>query len=487
MTRLSRTALDLAAGSLVGMRRDAADEFMTVWKQQGDVARLRLGPRVLGRTAMLLVRPEHVERVLLGNARNYSLSASYDVLQGFLGDGLVTSTGERWLRHRRLVQPAFAPAALAAAAPHFLHAADTAATRLATREFEPVDLAAEMGRLTLDAIARALFGADVDHEAAAIARALRTIQDFTVHAAYFPAPSGVQTRLKDLPTPGARRYRAAVHELDRIVAELIADREARSRHRNQDRDLLMLVVTAAADAPQGTTEVRDQVMTFLLAGHETTGSALTWTLALLSRHPDVRRRVVAELDQVLQGRRVTREDVASLPLLSAVLKESLRLFPPAWTIERRAGAADDFDGHAVPAGTTILLSPYLTHRHPDLWDNPEGFDPDRWLGAGPVLPRGAYLPFGAGARQCIGGAFATLEATLVLATLLTRVEIELLPGPALKPVPRITLTAGDGLGARTRSRVAQARAVVAGRTSLTIAAERAGPRAVPTSTPTPAH
>jgi cytochrome P450 len=213
-----------------------------------------------------------------------------------------------------------------------------------------------------------------------------------------------------------------------------------------------MVTAAAAPGAAGHREVRDQVMTFLLAGHETTASALTWTLALLSRHADVRRRVVAELDAVLQGRPVTQADVASLPLLGAVLKESLRLFPPAWTVERRAEQADEVDGHVLPAGSTVLLSPYLTHRHPEFWDNPEGFDPDRWLNGGPVLPRGAYLPFGAGARQCIGGAFATLEATLMLATLLRVIEVDLQPGPPLRPVPRITLTAGTGMPAVARAR-----------------------------------
>jgi cytochrome P450 len=450
MSSLLRSAGAVLAGSLVGMRRDAASEFLAEWQAQGDVARLHLGPRGVGRVATLLVRPEHVEHVLVRNARNYSLSASYAVLEGFLGDGLLTSQGDRWRRHRRLVQPAFAPSALAVAAPHFVAAATDAADRLTTGSGQQVDLAAEMGRLTLDAVGRALFGADLDAEAGAVGRALRVVQDFTVHAAYFPAPAAVQTRLKDLPTPGATRYRAAVRELDRVVAGLV------DRHTPAPAggDLLSMVSAAAVDGEPGNHEVRDQVMTFLLAGHETTAAALTWTLALLSRHPEVRRRVVAELDEVLGGRPVTQSDIASLPLLSAVLKESLRLFPPAWTIERRAEQADEVDGHVLPAGSTVLLSPYLTHRHPEFWDNPEGFDPDRWLDAGPVLPRGAYVPFGAGARQCIGGAFATLEATLMLATLLPRVQVDLAPGPPLRPVPRITLTAGAGMPAVARARTA---------------------------------
>ena len=452
MSSLLRTASAVLAGSLPGMRRDAASEFLAEWRAQGDVASLHLGPPGLGRVATLLVRPEHVEHVLVRNARNYSLSASYAVLEGFLGDGLLTSQGDRWRRHRRLVQPAFAPAALTVAAPHFVEAALDAAARLGTGGDRSVDLAAEMGRLTLDGVGRALFGADLVAEAPIIGRSLRIVQDFTVHAAYFPAPAGVQTRLKDLPTPGAIRYRAAVRDLDRVIGRLVE----RPRPEPVDADLLSLVTAAAPPGEAGHREIRDQVMTFLLAGHETTAAALTWTFALLSRHADVRRRVLAELDEVLGGRQATQADVPSLPFLGAVLKESLRLFPPAWTIERRAEESDEIDGHVLPAGSTVLLSPYLTHRHPEFWGNPEGFDPDRWLDGGPVLPRGAYLPFGAGARQCIGGAFATLEATLMLATLLPRVEIDLAPGPPLRPVPRITLTAGLGMPAVTRPRTSRA-------------------------------
>ena len=450
MSSLVRAAGALLAGSLPGMRRDAANEFLHEWRQQGDIASLNLGPRGIGRVATLLVRPEHVEHVLVRNARNYQLSASYAVLEGFLGDGLLTSQGDRWRRHRRLVQPAFAPTALTLAAPHFVGAATDAVTRLATGADQSVDLAAEMGRLTLDGVGRALFGADLVDEAPVIGRALRTVQDFTLHAAYFPAGAAVQTRLKDLPTPGAVRYRAAVRDLDRVIGRLVA------RHRPEPvgGDLLSMVSAAAEPGEAGHREVRDQIMTFLLAGHETTASALTWTFALLSRHADVRRGVVAELDEVLSGRPVTQADVASLPLLGAVIQESLRLFPPAWTIERQAARADEIDGHVIPAGGQVLLSPYLTHRHPEFWHNPEGFDPDRWLDGGPALPRGAYLPFGAGARQCIGGAFATLEATLMLATLLPRVEVDLAPGPPLRPFPRITLTAGEGMPAVTRARTA---------------------------------
>ena len=442
-----RTAT-LVLGHLAGLRTDALGTLATAWLQQGDVARLRLGPPGLGAVGTLLVRPDHVHHVLVRNARNYQLSSAYEVLEGFLGDGLLTSHGEAWRGHRLLTQPAFTASALSAAAPHFVDAAADAVRRLDGLRGGTVDLAGEMARLTLDGVGRALFGARLVEDAAEVAGALRTVQDFTLRTVYAPVPGALRPRLKDLPTPASARYRAAVRSLDRVVARVVDA----GRLRPPGDDLLSLLLRSTSSGAGGDRQVRDEVMTFLLAGHETTASALTWTLGLLSRHPDVRRRVLAELDAVLGGRAVHEADVPALPLLGAVLKESLRLFPPAWTLERRAQARDEVDGHVVPAGSTVVLSPYLTHRHPDVWDDPEGFDPDRWLGTGPDLPRGAYVPFGAGARRCIGGAFAVLEATLMLATLLRSTTIDLAPATALRPVPRITLTAGAGLPASVRRR-----------------------------------
>lgn len=394
--------------------------------------------------------PEHVEHVLVRNARNYQLSTAYDVLGEFLGDGLLTSHGEAWKAHRRLAQPAFSSRRLSAVAPVFVDAAAAASDRLLLARTGPVDLAAETARLTLDAVGRTLFGADVADEATLVAPALRVVQEHAIGAVYSPLPPTTRRLVGRLPLPAARRYRRAVLDLDAIVQRVIDD-----RHRNggPDEDLLGLLLGGQDGRLPLHHEIRDEVMTFLLAGHETTAAALTWTFGLLSRHPAERRRLHDELDSVLAGRAPTQADLPDLPYLRAVVDESLRLFPRVWMLERRAQAADTIGGFDIPAGSIVVLAPYLTHRHPRSWDDPEGFAPDRWLDpATRTRSRAAYLHFGAGARQCIGGAFAVLGASLMLATLAQRVHLDLEPGVVLSPTPRVTLTAGSGVAVRVRSR-----------------------------------
>jgi cytochrome P450 len=346
-----------------------------------------------------------------------------------------------------MAQPVFAAARLQRVAPSFVDAAGDAVERLAASR-ALVDLPAEMARLTLDAVGRTLLGASTVESAAAVAPALGVVQEYAIRTLYSPTPVWARGAARRLPTARARRYLAAVRTLDDVVGALVQERV---RTAGEGDDLLGVLLASGQGAPPDPRAVRDEVMTFLLAGHETTAAALTWTLALLSRHPEVRQRLHEELDEVLDGRPVTQEDLARLPQLGAVLKESLRLYPPAWMLERQAQAADVVSGFDIPGGSTVVLSPYLTHRHPDFWANPEGFEPDRWL-QGTTPGRGAYLPFGAGARQCIGGAFATLEASLMLATLLQRLTVDLAPGQTLAPVPRITLTAADGLRVRVTPR-----------------------------------
>jgi cytochrome P450 len=395
------------------------------------------------------VHPDHVEHVLVRRAANFQLSAAYEVLSDFLGDGLLTSHGRAWKQHRRLAQPSFAPSRLADMAPVFVEAAQAASGRLTEGDGAPIELGQEMARLTLEAVGRTLFGACLRDDAARVAPALRVVQKYSIQAVYSGHQKSLRALSRRAPTSRARQYRAAVGALDAVVNRLIADRRRRG---TVEDDLLGRLIASTSGDAAGDRAVRDETMTFLLAGHETTASALTWTLALLSRHAEVRERVHAELDMVLAGRPPRQVDLPDLPVLAAVVKESLRLFPPAWTIERRAENADTINGYDIPAGSTVILSPYLTHRHPDFWDEPEAFRPDKWLEPGATRPRSAYLPFGAGARQCIGGAFALLEAQLMLATLMQHVQVDLLPGQASRPTAQVTLTSGAGLAARVRSK-----------------------------------
>jgi cytochrome P450 len=434
-------------GALPGLKRDPIEELTAAWRAHGDVTRLRLGPPVLGHVGHLLVHPDHVEHVLVRRAANYQLSAAYEVLGDFLGDGLLTSHGAAWKEHRRLAQPSFAPSRLVGMTPVFVEAAQAASIRLTERDGEPIELGQEMARLTLDAVGRTLFGACLSDEATRVAPALRVVQEFAIHSIYSGHQKSLRALTRLAPTTRARRYRAAVGTLDAVVNRLIAERR---RGGTVEDDLLGRLIASTSRDATGDRAVRDETMTFLLAGHETTASALTWTLALLSRHVEARERVHAELDAVLGGRPPTQADLPDLPVLAAVVKESLRLFPPAWTIERRADGDDTIGGYDIPAGSTVILSPYLTHRHPDFWDEPEDFRPDRWLEPDARRPRSAYVPFGAGARQCIGGAFAMLEAQLMLATLMQCVQVDLLPGQASRPTAEVTLTSGAGLAARVQ-------------------------------------
>ena len=419
------------------------------WRRHGDVVRLPLGRPPLGRIGHLVVHPQDLAHVLVERQRDYELSSAYAVLSSVLGEGLLTSHGEDWRARRRNVQPAFTPSRLTRIAPLVGAAAADGSEALA-RKVGPVLLYDEMARITLDVVGRALLGIDVRDTASVIAPALRVAQDFAIKAVYSPWSPLLGSGVKALPTPAAYRFRQAVAGLHVVVEELIERR--RGAIAPGDDDVLALLLGSASELSDPT-RLRDELTTFLLAGHETTASALTWTLVSLAASPEIRRDVQDELDSVLGGRGAEYDDLDRLPLLSAVVQESLRLHPPAWMLERRASVSDVVGGYDLPAGSAVMLGIYWTHRHPEFWSDPERFDPQRWLGvpAG-ARPRSAYLPFGAGPRQCIGGMFSLLEAKLVLATLLQRFDIDPVPGADTRPQPRITLTASRTLLATVRPR-----------------------------------
>jgi cytochrome P450 len=274
--------------------------------------------------------------------------------------------------------------------------------------------------------------------------------------------------MERMPGRWFRRLRHALGELDTVVADLIdtrravlgtsrdrpdgaADEETGERHGSQARDADLLGLLLAARDPEtgegmGRRQIRDELMTFLLAGHETTANALNWTWYLLSLHVEARRRLLDEVDEVLAGRTPTVADLERLTWTNAVISEAMRLYPPAWILQRQAVADDEIDGHHIPAGTTVTVPPYLVHRHPEVWPNPEGFDPGRFLpGADAGRPRHAYIPFGAGRRMCVGAGFAQQEAVLLTAMIAQRCTFDLLPGARIRPEPTVTLRPRDGL------------------------------------------
>lgn len=376
----------------------------------------------------ILSRPEQAEHVLAANQGNYIKPFTYRPLRVLLGDGLLTAGEATWRRHRRIIQPVFSRPNVAS----FAAGMDAAAQRAVRRwDGSPViDVASEMGTLALDVAGQALFGADLVTQAPALGRSLAAGQRLAALAALLPLPWGpASTRAV---RAAARRFGAgAAWQVEHLFSGE-AGRTAEGR-----RDLLGLLTRARdADGSRlGETEIRDEISTFLVAGYETTAMALTWSLALLSSYPQARQRVEAEAD-AMPGDGPADPD--QLPWTTAVASEAMRLYPPAWTLERTALADDDVCGTPVPAGSMVAVLPYLVHRNPAVWPNPSGFDPARFLPGTPERHRYAWIPFGGGKRGCIGAGFARQETVLVLARLCRHYRLDL-TSPAL-PSPRGLVT-----------------------------------------------
>ncbi|HEX6527293.1 MAG TPA: cytochrome P450 [Streptosporangiaceae bacterium] len=369
-------------------------------------------------------RPEQAEHVLAASQDNYVKPFTYRPLRMMLGDGLLTAEEGMWRRHRRIIQPVFSSRNVAS----FAADMDAAARRAVGRwtNSPVVDLASEMSALTLDVVGRVLFGMDLIAQAPLLGQSLAGGQWLTLLAAFLPVPSGpASTRVAQATV---RRFQAGA--VQQQVEQLITRRRAQA---GDPRDLLSLL-SAARDSDGrglGEREIRDEISTFLVAGYETTAMALTWSLALLSAHPQARQRLEDEVDAVLGD---GPADLDKLPWTNAVVCEAMRLYPPAWTLERTAVADDDVCGTPVPAGSMVAVLPYLIHRNPAVWPNPAGFDPARFLPQAPERHRYAWIPFGGGKRGCIGAGFARQEAVLVLARLCRQYRLDLI-GPGM-PRPR---------------------------------------------------
>ena len=430
------------------MRRDELGMLVKAANRYGDVVRFEFGPRAVHLPAYLIRRPEHIHHVLFSARDSYPKSFDYRILARSLGLGLVTSEGELWSRQRRLIQPAFRHTEVAGFAELMIDAATDVAQRwhtLADRG-QPVDVASEMMRLALDVVGRTLFSSDLADETDAISPAVGVLVRDMVER--MSTGAGMATLAAPrLPTPANRRANAALDTLDRVVARLVARRRALPEA-ERPADLLSTLL-AARDEKSGAgmddRQVRDEVMTFLIAGHETTANALAWTWYLLSTHPLVMRRLGDELHTVLAGRDPGPDDIDKLAYTKAVAQEAMRLYPPVAAIGREALRDDEISGYPVPARSTILISPWVSHRNPEIWAAPEAFDPDRFGPGAPEHPRLAYLPFGAGPRQCIGAAFAMQEAVIALGVLGSRFRLELVPGHSVEPQLGVTLRPRHGL------------------------------------------
>ena len=375
----------------------------------------------------MLFHPEHVQRVLVGDHRSFTKGRALTEAKRIVGEGLLTSEGELHRRQRRLLQPLFAHGRVSQYGAAMVEAAERAAARW--REGETVDVQHEMSRLTLAVVGRTLFDADVEGEAAEIGQALS--ESIEMLNRFMLPFSGV---LERLPTGTARRLRRARARLDATIYRLIAERRAGGPGGGDLLSLLLLARDAEdPTARMSDEQVRDEAMTIFLAGHETTAVALTWTWYLLARNPAVEERLGAELRRELGGRLPTVADLERLGYTERVIAEALRLYPPAWIIGRRTMVDLELDGYRIPAGSIVVLTPFVTHRDPRWHPEPLRFDPDRFApGAQAGRPRYAYFPFGGGPRTCIGEGFALLEARLLLATLAQRVRCASRPRPTVR-------------------------------------------------------
>lgn len=422
------------------LARDPLGALVSWMREHGDVLRLRLGAA----TAHVVFHPDHVRWVLQENHRNYTKGTrGYATLKLFMGNGLLTSDGDFWRRQRRIAQPAFHRDRVAVLGEAMARAAEGGVRRIDAfaKQAAPFDAAAEMMRITLQIVGETLFGVDLASEAAAVQGAIRFLQEDANRrtGAVYAIPLGI-------PTPKNRRLVEARATLDAILRRVV---EERRKSGAKIPDLLGMLMDAR-DEETGRSmtdaELRDEVMTMFLAGHESTANALTWTWYLLSRHPAIERRLHAELAGALGDRPPAPADLPRLPFCKAVIQEAMRLYPPAWSLGRAPTEDDRIGGYSIPRGKVVIIAPWATHRHPAFWERPESFEPDRFLGdAAQERALAAYFPFGAGPRLCIGMGFAMMEAGLVLAAVAQRFRLDLVPGQRVEPEALITLRPRFGL------------------------------------------
>lgn len=426
-------------GSMFDFQRDRLSFITGLAREYGDVARYSLAHL----TFYQVSHPAGVQHILQENNRNYVRGAVYDGFRAMVGNGLAISEGDFWLRQRRLMQPVFHRQRVADFAAQMTEAAQAMLARWEPHEQsgQPIELTREITDLTMKIVTQALFSSAVGDDTGSIGRAITVILEglaYRFDVPFYPPLS--------VPTPRNRRFVAAQRLVDQVVYRLIEER----RKAPGDRGDLLSLLTEAQDADTGERmtdkQLHDEVLTLFIAGHETTANLLAWAFYLLSMHAHTQRQLHAEVARVLGGRAPSMADLPQLEVAHRVIEETLRLYPPAWIFNRSAVAEDEICGYHIPAKAIVTVSPYVTHRLPEFWENPEGFDPERFS---PELaqnrPRFAYFPFGGGPHLCIGQSFALVEAQLILAATIQHYRLDLVPGHAVEPVAAVTLRPRTGL------------------------------------------
>jgi len=420
-------------GVLPGLVKDPLRFLLrAAQKHQGDVVELNLGVLRM----LLLTQPAHARHILNNNWRNYYKGGGvWGSIRELVGESLVTTDGDDWLWRRRLLKPLFSAKHLANLVEIMVHKADEDNERLvrAARRSTPLEINTEMMRITRRIILATLFSTDIDaREADALSESVLVTFQRLQKRMFL---SFVPPRL----IPGDRAFRSALAHIDRTVMGVIHRRRASDTKHN---DLLSLLL------PIGLTDqqLRDELVTFFLAGYETTASAMTWTMYLLDRHPDVEVKVRNELTRVVGSRLPTAADLQDLVVTKRVFQEAMRIYPPAWLIPRTAKEDDEVDGFQIPKGTNVIMSPYVMHHDPNYWPDPSVFNPDRFSPERIAeRPRYAYIPFGGGPRQCIGTMFTFLEAQVILAILFRRLRFRAVPGQSITPRALGTIQPRRGL------------------------------------------
>jgi cytochrome P450 len=421
---------------LFAYRRGPLPFFQSLAERYGDVSYFRLGPQ----PAFFFNHPDYIKEILVTNHQNFMKGLALQRAKRLLGEGLLTSEGEFHRRQRRLSQPAFHRSRIASYANVMTDYATE--TSQSWQDGETLDISEEMMRLTLGIVGKTLFDADVVSDAQEVGEAMTVVMDLfnTITVPFFDL-------LQKLPLPQFRRFDNAKLRLDAIIYRVIEDRRRSGQDRGDLLSMLLLAQDTEGDGGQMTdVQLRDELMTIFLAGHETTANALTWTWYLLSQNPEVETKLHKEIDEVLAGRLPAFENVAQLKYTEMVLAESMRLYPPAWAIGRMALNDFEIGGYVVPKKSLVLMSQYVMHHDPRYFPEPDRFDPERWSPeARETRPQFSYFPFGGGPRRCIGEGFAWMEGILLIACLAREWQMRLVPNHPVTLKPVITLRPKHGM------------------------------------------
>lgn len=425
------------------LNRDPLEFFSHLIRTYGDVA----GLRILNFRTIFINHPDHIEDVLVNNARKYIKGRVLRANRHVFGEGLLTSEGEFWLRQRRLMQPAFHRVRIAAYASTMVEYTQRLLEEW--QDGETRDAHQEMMRLTLRIVGKTLFDSDVERDAKDVGKSLELLLEMGAdfrRAIFIPAW---------LPTPANLRVNREIRHIEKILYRIIAERRASGRDAG---DLLSMLLAAQDEDGSRMTDrqLRDEAITLFLAGHETTANTLAWTWLLLAQNPLVESGLHSELDSVLGGKSPSLDDLPKLPYTNHVITESLRLYPPAWGMARLAVEDTEVAGYPLNKGMGVAFGQWFVHRDSRWYSEPEKFLPERWEGGELLkrIPRFAYFPFGGGARQCIGNSFALMEAALVLATVAQKFRLRLVPDQQIVPLASITLRPRHGIKVKLESRKA---------------------------------